>query len=206
VTTFSSGGVWQVQGVEEVELLLSGFAGAREGAFADMGGVFLDACEQIERGAGACAVALCFQPHAHDAVEGEGEEADQCMRPDTVGQSVMDRRDLDVGLQDPEAALDVCKAFVSRNSLGRRQIRGIGDQRKFAIKQLGSSHSIVVDRPTEPLGREVGLEEARHLGLSDSTGEAAVRPSVGGAAALGSLAGILGRRACRPSSRPWPPV
>ena len=52
MTTFSSGGFWQVQGVEEVELLLGGFAGAFEGAFADMGGVFLDACEQIERGAG----------------------------------------------------------------------------------------------------------------------------------------------------------
>jgi len=104
----------------------------------------------------------------------------------------MDRRDLDVGLQDPEAALDVCKAFVLRNSLGRRQIRGIGDQCNSAIKQLGSSNSIVVDRPTEPLGREVNLEEARHLGFSDGAGEAAVGTAVRGATALGGLAGILG--------------
>jgi len=64
VTILSSGGFWQVQGVEEVELLLGGFSGSLESAFADMGSVFLDAREQIERGAGACAVALCFQPHA----------------------------------------------------------------------------------------------------------------------------------------------
>ena len=48
-----SGGFGQAQGVEEVELLRGGYAGAVEGAGADVGGVFLDAGEEIEGGAGA---------------------------------------------------------------------------------------------------------------------------------------------------------
>jgi hypothetical protein len=49
--------------------------------------------------------------HAHDAVEDEGEEADQGVGADAVGQAVVDRRDLDVGFQDAEAALDVGQAL-----------------------------------------------------------------------------------------------
>jgi len=53
-----SGQSGQAQGVEEVELLRGGFTGAVEGALADVGGVLLDAREEVERGAGACAVTL----------------------------------------------------------------------------------------------------------------------------------------------------
>ncbi len=86
-------------------------AGAVEGVVADMGGVLLDAREEVEGGARARGVPLCFQPHAHDAVEHEGEEADQGMGTDTVGQPVMDGRDLDIGFQDAEAALDSARAL-----------------------------------------------------------------------------------------------
>lgn len=50
----------------------------------------LNAGEQVEGGSGACRVAFGFQSHAHDAVEHEGEEADQRMGADTVGQPMVD--------------------------------------------------------------------------------------------------------------------
>ena len=51
---------WQVQAFEKVELFRSDFAGAVEGAVADMRGVFLDAGKLVERDTGAGAVALGF--------------------------------------------------------------------------------------------------------------------------------------------------
>jgi hypothetical protein len=55
-------------------VFLGGFAGAVEGAFPDMGGVLLDACERIERGPRTRAVAAGFDPRAHDTVEDQREE------------------------------------------------------------------------------------------------------------------------------------
>jgi hypothetical protein len=103
-----SGGFFQAQGVKEVELLrllsgescLGGRANARH--------MLLNALKQIEGGARTCAMALCLQPYAHDAVEDEGQEADHGVSADTVREPVMNRRDLDVGFQDEdETALAV---------------------------------------------------------------------------------------------------
>ena len=117
-----SGRFWQAQGVEEVELLRGGFGQAVEAALASIGGVFLDACEEIERGAGAGCIAPGLQPHAHDAVKDKGEEADERVGADAIRQAVVDRGDLDVGLQHPEAALDVGQRLVARDGLGRLSV------------------------------------------------------------------------------------
>ncbi|TQM89562.1 hypothetical protein BD293_4584 [Roseinatronobacter monicus] len=50
---------------------------------------------------------LGLQAHAHDPVKGKRQKADQRMGADTVGQSVMNRCDLDVGFQHAKAALDI---------------------------------------------------------------------------------------------------
>ena len=84
-----------------------------------MGGVFLDAREQVERGARAGAVASRLQTHPHHAVEHEGQEADHRVCTDALWQPVVNRRDLDVGSQDAEAALDVGEGLVARDGLGR---------------------------------------------------------------------------------------
>ena len=97
---------------------------AIEGALADPGLMAMDAGEQIERGSRAGAVALGLQAHAHDAVEHEGQEADQRMGADAVGQPVVDGRDLDVGFQDAEAALDVGQGLVARDGRRRGRDRG----------------------------------------------------------------------------------
>ena len=108
----ASGGCFQVQGFEEVELfrLLSseGCLGCR----ADTGDVLLNALQKIEGGARACAVAFRLQAHAHDAIEDEGREADHGMGADAIWQAMVDRRDLDVGFQHAEATLDIREALV----------------------------------------------------------------------------------------------
>ena len=102
-----SGGCFQIQGFEEVELFrlltCEGGLGSRAGT----GDMLLNAFQKIERGARARTVAVRFQPRAHDAVEGKGQEADQGVGADAIRQTVVNRRDLDVGFQDTEAALDV---------------------------------------------------------------------------------------------------
>lgn len=79
------------------------------GALANARCIALNAFQQIEGVARACAVAVRLQAHAHvhDAVEHEGQKADHRVGTDAIRQTVVNRRDLDVGFQDTEAALDV---------------------------------------------------------------------------------------------------
>ena len=113
-----SGGSWEVQGVEKLQLFGGCGGKALDGAIADLGLVPLDAREQVERGAGAGAVTLGLQPHAHDAVEDQRQKADERVRANAVGQPVVDWRDLDVGFEDAEAALDISEVFVARDGVG----------------------------------------------------------------------------------------
>ena len=97
-----SGWCFQAQRFEEFQLLrlLSG-----EGCFgggADAGHVLVNAFQKIERGARACSVTLGLQTHAHDAVEHQRQKADHGMGADAVGQPVVNRGDLDVGLEHAE--------------------------------------------------------------------------------------------------------
>ena len=107
-------------------MLRGGCAGAVEGAVADMGGMFLNPGEQIERGARTGTVALGFEPHAHDPLEHESQEADQRMGADALRQSMMDGGDLDVRFQDSEAALNVRERPVAVDRLGRGEIGNVG--------------------------------------------------------------------------------
>jgi hypothetical protein len=103
--------------------------------------VALDLGEKFQGGFGACGVALGLQTHAHDPVKGEGEEADERVRPDAVRQAVVDRRDLDVGFEDAEPALDIGKTLVARDSLCRADVGGIGNQGERAVEELGLGYS-----------------------------------------------------------------
>ena len=152
----------------------------------------MNALEQIEGGARARAVAFRFQPHAHDAVEDEGQEADHGVGADAIRQTMMHRRDLDVGFQHAEAALDIREALVARDGLGGGEVGGIGDQRKLAVEELCLGDGVFIDRPAEPICIEIGLDEPGELGFRDGAGEAAVGATVRGTPALGGLPRVLG--------------
>ena len=59
------------------------------GGGAGAGDVLLNTLEQIEGGARARAVAFRLQPHAHNAVKNESEEADHRMSADAIRQAVV---------------------------------------------------------------------------------------------------------------------
>lgn len=59
----------------------------------------MNAREKIKRCARAGAVPLGFQAHAPNAVEHEGEKADERVGPDAIGKAMINRCDLDVGFQ-----------------------------------------------------------------------------------------------------------
>ncbi|TQM91523.1 hypothetical protein BD293_0077 [Roseinatronobacter monicus] len=102
-----SGGFWQVECFEEVQLLRCGVAYSLEAAASGICRVFLNARQDVEGELRTCVMAFGLQAHAHDSVQGEGQKADQRMGADTVGQSVMNWRDLDVRFQDAKAPLDI---------------------------------------------------------------------------------------------------
>ena len=101
--------------------------------------MFLDAPQQIERGAraGAVFLGLQAQAQAQDAGEDEREEADQGMGPDAVRQAMGDQRDLNVALETPEATLDVGEALGAGDRLGRGDVGRIGQQGQLAGEPLG---------------------------------------------------------------------
>jgi hypothetical protein len=112
-------------------------------------GVLLDPRQQIKRGTWTGCVALGLQPHAHDAVEDESEEADQGMGADAVRQTVMNRRDLNIGFQHAEAALNVGKAFVAGDGLCRGEIGRVGQEGQFAVEELRCGNGLFIECPGE---------------------------------------------------------
>ena len=87
-----------------VELLRCRFAGAVEGALADINGVFLNPGEK-RRSSAVRGLALCFfrfVAYPHCAIKYECENAIQRMRTDAVRQPVISGSQFDVELQNPE--------------------------------------------------------------------------------------------------------
>ena len=78
-------------------MLRLGSSGSGEWLLADIGGESLDLGKDLQGSLWARAVPFGFQAHAHDAVEGQGQEADERMGADAIWQAVVNRGDLDVG-------------------------------------------------------------------------------------------------------------
>ena len=125
-TRVLSGWFWQVESVEDVELLRCGFTYSVKAAFSGVSRVFLDARQDVERDLRACAMPFGFQAHAYYAMENEGEETDQGMRADPVWQTVVNWRNLDIGFQDAKAPLDIGQCLVAHDCIGWRYLRDIG--------------------------------------------------------------------------------
>ena len=179
-------------GFLEVEILkdlslLRGHAGdAAVGVLADGGAVLLDAAKQLQCAGRTQAVAAGFESHAHHPVKHQCKKADLGVGSDALGQPVVDGGDLNVGFEHPKAALDIGKALVAAHDLGGAKVGDVGEQHEFAVKALGVSDCVGVNRVAEALGLVVGVDEARELGIGDGPRESRVGTPVGGAApALG---------------------
>jgi hypothetical protein len=122
--------------LEEIELLLCRFAGAVECAIADVGSMLLDAREEVQGAARAGALFLSLQAHAHDAVEYEGQKADQRVSANAIWQPVVNRRNFDVGLENAEPPLDIGELLITPNGFGWSQVGSIGDERELSIVKL----------------------------------------------------------------------
>ena len=94
-------GPTELEALEEVALVRGDAAGAGDGRALDLDAVTLDLAQRRQR------VMAGAQAFAQDAMQDQGEKADQCVRANALGQAVMDRRDVEVGLEHAEAALDV---------------------------------------------------------------------------------------------------
>lgn len=88
----------------------------------------------------------------------------------------MDRRDLDVGLEDAEATFDVGEGLVARNDLGRRDISRVCQHRQLAVEEFGLPDRRLVNGVAEPVGVQVGLDEAGELRVGEGVGEPAIAP------------------------------
>lgn len=109
-----------------------------------------------------------FQSHTHDAMENEGEKADKGMRADPVWQTVVNRRNLDIGFQDAKAPFDIGQCLVARDCIGWRSLRDIGQQGKLAIEEPRAADCVFIQGPTETLGGVIRLDEARESGACPS--------------------------------------
>ena len=86
----------------------------------------------------------------------------------------VNRRDLDVGFQDAEAALNVGKALVAGDGLCRGEIRCIGQEGQLAVKEFRRGNGVFIERPGEPVGGVIGFDEACQFGFGYGPDEATV--------------------------------
>jgi hypothetical protein len=151
----------------------------------------LDAAEDLQCCLRAALAAVCLQPHAHHAIHQQCEEADQRVRTDAIGQSMEDRRDVQVVLEHAEAALDVGQTLVAFDDLRSDEVVDIGQQHELAVEHFGALNGRFIHAITEAVGEIVGLDEAVQFGIRDGLLEAAVSAAIAGATAACGLALIL---------------
>lgn len=118
-----------------------------------------------------------FQPHPHDAMDDQREEADQGVSTDAFRQAVVNWRNLDVALEYAEAALDVGQGLVARDDFLGAEL-GIGDQQALAIEPLGIAQYGFIALEAEAFRLEVRLEDAAQARVPDLLAKAQVGPPI----------------------------
>ncbi len=126
--------------------------------------VMLNTAQQLERSCRRELRACLAQTHAHDPMEHQRQKTDPRMSPNTLGEPVEYGADLDLALQNPEAALDVGQALVTVNDLGGRQIGNIGEQHKLAVQRLMALEHRLVDILGEQIAFEVDFDDRTDVG------------------------------------------
>ena len=100
------------------------------------------------------------------------------MSADAIWQPVVNWRDLDVGFQHAKAALDICQCLVAHDGVSRGDLGDIGQQDEFAVKEGCARDGLFINVSTEPIRRQIRLDEAGEFGIGDGTDKAAIGPPV----------------------------
>lgn len=101
------GGGWELEGLEQLGLLRVKSAQSSDGLAVDLDAVLLDLAQECECRPGREWVTGGLELDPHHTVEDQGQEADQRVGADTLGQAVVDGGNLDITLEHPEAAIDI---------------------------------------------------------------------------------------------------
>jgi hypothetical protein len=104
------------------------------------------------------AVACGLQALAHHAVQNQRHKANTGVSANALRQSVIDRRNLNLGFEHPKAPLDVGQALVALHDLGRFDVRYVGHQQQLAVHHLGAGQCLGIDVEVEKIRLKVDLE------------------------------------------------
>jgi len=134
--------------------------------------VMLDALQLLKRPLGRVARIGGLESATHHAVKDQPHEADRRMRANPLGQAVIHRANLDLGLEHLEPALDVGERLVARNHVLRGEALGVGHQQQLAVHHFGKTLRLVVDVLAEEFLAQIDLDDARRVRFADRMVEA----------------------------------
>ena len=140
--------------------------------------VMLDALQLLKRPLGRVTRVGGLEAATHHPVQYQRHEADRRMRADPLGQAVIRRANLDLGLEHLEAALDVGERLVALKHVLRGEPLGVGHQQQLAVHHFGKTLRLLVDVVAEELFTQIHLEDARQVRFADRVVEARLRAAV----------------------------
>jgi len=135
----------------------------------------------------------------------KGREADERVRLHPLRQTVVHRRDLDLALQDPEAAFDVRKSLVPPHRLTGAPVWNVRDHDlpgscKFLLQRLLVLQERI-HRPKKGLVRDLGPIDVRQVHRLQPAPYTHLRAGIGPSPGSGSTSSV-----CWPGGRSQPPV
>jgi len=157
----------------------------------DGDGVMLNAAQIRQHGLGRLITARNAQPASHHPIQDQRHEAQARVGADPIRQAVKHRRNLDLGFQHPEAALDVGKRLVALDDRSRAQIVHVAHQQQLAVHESRASERPSIDVIAEQIGLQIDPHDAGEIGLADFVKEASLGPAVGELAPPPSAARVL---------------
>ena len=140
--------------------------------------VMLNALQLLKRPLGRVAHISRLKAATHHPMQDQRHEADRRVRADPLGQTVIHRADLDLGLEHLETALDIGERFVALNHVLRGKPLGVGHQQQLAVHHFGKTLRLVVDVVAEQLLSQIHLDDARQVRFADRMVEARLGAAV----------------------------
>jgi len=113
--------------------------------------VVLDAQQPVEGTIGRDVGAGGLKPPAHHPMQDRRHEADRRVRANPFRQAVIDRSDLQLGLQHPEATFDIGERLVAGDDSLSVEIRCVRDEQKLAVHHLRELACALIDVVAEQI-------------------------------------------------------